>query len=128
MMGRRQNLGRRAGLLSAVGVVVGAALIPAAAPGTLAPVATADGCISVGPKAGPRKTPVLVRGCGFWPHEKIEIFLGTSFMVASLADDRGGFGAEFKVPADNSDGAKNVTAIGVSSGRTERGSFKVLVP
>ncbi|GDY33680.1 hypothetical protein [Gandjariella thermophila] len=116
--------GKLARTACAVAAAVGLAVSPAAAVPALASAGTED-CLFVRPFFGPPTSQVNVAGCGFWPFEGIEIYLGTSLRARSFTNGRGEFFTTLSIPGDESLGARNLTAVGLKSHRFARTTFLV---
>jgi hypothetical protein len=109
-------------IVCAAGVAVGLAAVPVA---TAQADAGTEDCLFVRPFVGPPTSQLNISGCGFWPGEGVEVYLGSSLRARTTTDGRGNFFTTLNVPADSGIGYQNVTAVGLASGRFARTTFLV---
>jgi hypothetical protein len=95
------------------------------APVVATPAQATEDCLFVRPFVGPPTSQLNVFGCGFWPRESVEVYLGSSLRARAWTNGWGQFSTTLNVPADASIGSQNVTAVGLSSGRFARTTFLV---
>jgi hypothetical protein len=113
-------------LLSVAGVAAGLVLTPAVASAAPSDLNWAlDRCVLANPAYGPPTTQVKVHGCGFWSHERVEVFFGSALVARAVTDNLGRFQTQFNVPPTTA-GTPAVTAVGLSSNRYFAMNFVVV--